>query len=138
MQLLYFKHYLVLGASASSLIIQKSSCRFSPSLRVSLLTFDISINSSIGVSFACFMKSWPCNLKWWHAGVVLGLLTSFLWLFSLKEKCAVDSFHYTDDILTCAGNLWNILKVIFVCWLIAFVSLLFLYSILIIMLNYKA
>ena len=42
----------------------------------------------------CFMKLWPCILKWWHAGIAFGLLTSSLWLFSLKFKGVLDFPRY--------------------------------------------
>ena len=93
---LFSSWFSPLETSVSSLIIQKSSCRFSRSLRVSLLTFDISINCSIRVNFACFMKLWSCILKWLHAGIAFGLLTSFLWLFSLKLKGVYIQGIYID------------------------------------------
>ena len=43
LQTLFSSWFSPLGATVSSLIIQKSSRRFSHSLRVSLLMFDISV-----------------------------------------------------------------------------------------------
>ena len=86
LQTLFSSWFSPLGPIASSLMIQKSSRPFSRSLRVSLLTYDISVNCSIRINFACFVKLWPCILKWLHAGIAFQLLTSFLWLFSPKLK----------------------------------------------------
>ena len=78
------------GASVSSLMTQKFSHRFSRSLKPSLLTFNISVNFSTRVNFGCFMKLWRCILKWLHAGITFGLLTSLLWLISLKWNAFLD------------------------------------------------
>ena len=132
MQLLNFRlfssWFSPLGASISSVMIWKSSRRFSRSLRVSLLTFDISVNCSIWVNFACFMKLWLCILKWLDARIVFGLLTPFLWLFSLKLKWVADfptywilrNMHSFKKITywLLQVSLWNILNVLFVCWLV--------------------
>ena len=61
MQLLDFRYYVVLGLTTwehvLSLLIQKYSCHFSCILRVSLLTFDVSLICSIREKIACFTKS---------------------------------------------------------------------------------
>ena len=75
-------------------MIQKSSHHFSHSLRVSLLTFDTSVNCFIRVNVACFMKLWPWFLKWLYARIAFGLLTSFLLLFSLKLNGVSDFLKY--------------------------------------------
>ena len=75
-------------------MIQKSSHHFSHSLRVSLLTFDTSVNCFIRVNVACFMKLWPWFLKWLYARIAFGLLTSFLLLFSLKLNGVSDFLMY--------------------------------------------
>ena len=72
------------GESVSSLMTQKSPHRFSRSFRPPLLMFNISVNFSTRVNFGCFMKLWPSILKWLHAGITFGLLSSFLSLISLK------------------------------------------------------
>ena len=140
---LFSSWFSPLGAIVSSLMIQKSSRSFSRSLRVSLLTFDISVNCPMRVNFACFMKLWPCILKWLHAEIAFGLLTSFLWLFSFKLKGISDyptywilhnmhSIKYMTYWLL-RVSLWNILNVLF-----GFVYLLFVYSIVMVSSNYKA
>ena len=83
---LFSSWFSALGGSVSGLMIQKSFHCFSSSLRVALLTFDISINCSMRVNFACVMKLWPRILTWLQAGIAFELLTSFLWLFSLNFK----------------------------------------------------
>ena len=94
LQTLFSFWFSASGASVSGLMIQKSSRCFSSSLRVPLLTFDISINCSIRVNFACFMKLWPRILKRLHTGIAFELLTSFLSLFNLKLKGVSDFATY--------------------------------------------
>ena len=94
LQTLFSFWFSALGASDSGLMIQKSSRCFSSSLRVPLLTFDISIHCSIRVNFACFMKLWPRILKRLRTGIAFELLTSFLWLFNLKLKGVSDFATY--------------------------------------------
>ena len=110
--------FIPLGSSVSILIIQKSSRRFRRSLRVSLLTFAMLVNCPFRVNFARFMKLWPCILKWWHAGIAFGLLTSFLWLFRLKLKRNLDfptywilnNMHFINPNLggLFRGPLWDV------------------------------
>ena len=143
LQTLFSSWFSSLGASVSSLMFQKSR-RFSRSLRVSLLTFDISVNCSIKVNFACFMKLWPCILKWLHAGIALWL---FLWLFSLKLKRVPDfptywilhNMHSIKQITywLFQVSLWNVLNVLFVCWLML-MYLIIVYSIVMVSTNCKA
>ena len=49
-----------------------------------------SVNCSIWLDFAFFMKLRQCVLKWWHTGIAFVSLVSFLWLFSLKWKGVSD------------------------------------------------
>ena len=128
LQTLFSFWFSPLGASVSSLIIQKSSRRFNHSVRVSILTFYISVNCSDRVKFACFMNLSPCILRWLHAVITFGLLTSFLWIFSLKLKEVSDfptywilhNMHSIKQITywLLHVSLWSILKVLFVCWLV--------------------
>ena len=128
LQTLFSLWFSPLGASVSSLMIQKSSHCFSCSLRVSLLTFYISVNYSMRVNFTCFMKSWPCILNWQPAGIAFRLLKSFLLLFSLKLKGVLDfttywilhnipSIKYITYWLLQVCSL-SILNILFDCWLI--------------------
>ena len=95
---------------------------------MSLLMFDIFANCSIRVNFACFMNLWPFILKWFHAGMALRLLKSFLLLFTLQLNGVfgfptywiLHNMHSIEKITywLLQVSLRNKLNVLFVCWLI--------------------
>ena len=72
-------------------MIQKVSCVFSFSFSISLDVFTISCNCSIMMNLVCRLKLCPVWLKCLSAGMALGSLTSFWWLYNCILK-AVSAF----------------------------------------------
>ena len=103
---------------------QKVSRVFSLSFSISLDVFSISCYCSIMMNLACRLKLCPVWLKCFSTGMVLGSLTSFLWLFNriLKAVSAfptswiLQSFHSSKYMMKLLLQVvfWNILNVLLV------------------------
>ena len=79
-----------LGASILSLIIQKSSCPFSRRIRVSLLTFDISVNCSISglcIFHEEFMAMYFQMMAYWDCLLKGGLDFPRYWILHKDDFC---------------------------------------------------
>ena len=71
------------GTKFSSSIIQRISCCFSFSFKVSVDFVLMFLKFSIIMNFHWLLKSWSYLLKCLQAGIALGFLKSFLGLLSL-------------------------------------------------------